>query len=94
MLPPDENRVFFSLIPIVDTGHKDHLTKFQVYKHDTTTETLIMGLPAIQSSGKFRYMVPVTLQDPTQRCFRLAQPCEASLDDILLLYVDWEIHFA
>ena len=94
MLGLYESRVFFQLIPLVDTGDEDHLTSFRIYRHDVTNETVLIGLPAIQSSGKYRYMVPVTLEDPVQRSFRLASPNESPMDDTLLLYVDWDIQFA
>ena len=91
-VPSDDTKVFFQLIPIIDTCEEDHLTTFHIYKHDLATGVLLIGLPAIQSTGKYRYMVPVTLQDRDQRSFRLSPP--NSLADTLLLHVDWDIQFA
>ena len=91
---PDDTRIFFQLIPVVDTGEEDHLTSFRIYKHDVASNVLLVGLPAIQSTGKYLYMVPVTLQDPAQHSFQLAPPNSYSIADTLLLHVDWDIQFA
>ena len=91
---PDDTRIFIQMIPIVDTGEVDDLTKFRIYKHDFGSNVLLIGLPAIQSTGKYRYMVPVTLQDRDQRSFRLSPPNSHSLADTLLLHIDWDIQFA
>ena len=63
-MPLDDRRAFVQLIPIVDSGEEDYLTKFRIHKY-YLDNVLLVGLPAIQITGKHQYMVPVKLRDPS-----------------------------
>ena len=92
-MPLDDRRAFVQLIPIVDSGEEDYLTKFRIHKY-YLDNVLLVGLPAIQITGKHQYMVPVKLRDPSNVFFQLAPPANDSIADTLLLYVDWDTQFA
>ena len=92
-MPLDDTRVFVQLIPVVDSGEEDYLTKFRIHKYDVDN-VLLVGLPAIQITGKHQYMVPVKLRDSVKRFFQLAPPANDSIADTLLPHVDWDVQFA
>ena len=65
------------------------LTGFQIYKYANSVAAVrLVGLPAIPDAGIRYYMIPVVVEDPEKKSFRLIPLTETPENDAVFLGVN------